>query len=199
MLTFRCHTHPLCLGQTWACPLSAPCLTRLPMSEKYTVVLWTADANRFLSFTAAHLLSEGLSVANRGRIDDETPVAVGVANARRRPIVSRRVSKTGLLFGRDPEVATAERYDYLFTISSGDEVDSLKYRAPAVKPRVIQCDRLLTALESVSPQAMAKSEIVALFESVSRQARPITSPNYEEVDLRIIAEHCQRLVAALSG
>jgi hypothetical protein len=169
------------------------------MSEKYTVVLWTADANRFLSFTAAHLLSEGLAAANQGRIDDEIPVAVGVANARRRPIVSRQVSKSGLLFGRDPRVATAERYDFLFTISSGDEVDSLNFRAPAVKPRVIQCDRLLTALESVSPQSMAKSEIVALFESVSRQARPITSPNYDKINLQIIAEHCQRLVTALSS
>mgnify|MGYP003335702333 len=169
------------------------------MSTPYTLALWTADANRFLSFAAAHLLCEGLSAANQGRIDDEIPIAVGVANARRRPIVSRRVSTTGLLFGRDPKVGTAERYDYLFTISSGDEVDSLNYRAPTAKPRVIQCDRLLMALESVSPQSMSKSEVLALFESVSRQARPITSPNYDTVDLRVIAEQCQRLVTALSS
>ena len=168
-------------------------------SDSYTLALWTADANRFLSFAAAHLLCEGLAAANQGRIDDEIPVAVGVANARRRPIVSRRVSTTGLLFGRDPKVRTAERHDYLFTISSGDEVDSLNFRAPTVKPRVIQCDRLLMALEGVSPQSMSKSEVLALFESVSRQARPITSPNYETVDLRVIAEHCQRLVTALSS
>lgn len=169
------------------------------MSDNYTVVLWLADANRFLSFVVAHLLHEGLAAANRGRIDDEIPVAVGVANARRRPMISRAVSSSGLLFGRDPEVTTGERHDYLLTVASGDEVDALNFRAPTVQPRVIRASDLLAALEAISPGALSKTEVLSLFASLARDARAITNPNTDSIDLSATAELCQRVVAALSG
>ena len=169
------------------------------MSHPYTLVLWTADANRYISFAAAHLLYEGLAAANQGRIDDEIPVAVGVANARRRPIISREASATGLLFGRDPVVSTPERHDYLLTFASGDDVDALRFRAPMTKPRVLHGGALVEALENVSPQKLPKSEVLALFASVSRAARPISVPNVDKVALREVADLCQRLVAALSN
>jgi hypothetical protein len=169
------------------------------MSHRYTLVLWTADANRYVSFAAAHLLYEGLAAANQGRIDDEIPVAIGVANARRRPIFSREASATGLLIGRDPVVSTTERHDYLLTFASGDDVDALRFRAPTTKPRVLHGGTLVEALESVSPQKLSKSEVLALFTSVSRTARPISTPNSDRVALREVADLCQRLVAAMSN
>ena len=168
-------------------------------SDPYTVVLWIADANRFVSFAAAHLLHEGLSAANQGRIDNEIPVAVGVANARRRPIISREASASGLIFGRDPVVSTSERHDYLMTFTSGDQVDALRFRGPTTKPRVVGGQQLLAALDGTSPQSMSKSEILSLFSSVSRTAQPISVPHYDKPELRSIADLCLRLVEVLSN
>jgi len=169
------------------------------MSDPYTIVLWTADANRFVSFTAAHLLHEGLEVANQGRIDDEIPVVVGVANARRLPIISREVSARGLIFGRDPVVATAERHDYLLTLTSNDYVDARRFRVPTTKPRVINAEQLLKALEPVSPQSMSKTDVLSIFASVSQVAQPISTPNNNKVKLNEVADLCLRLVEAFSS
>jgi hypothetical protein len=165
----------------------------------YTIVLWVADANRYISFAAAHLLHEGLSVANQGRIDNEIPVSVGVANARRRPIISREASASGLIFGRDPVVSTPERHDYLMTFTSGDQVDALRFRAPTTKPRVIVGEQLITALDGTSPQSMSKSEILSRFAAVSQIAKPISVPHDDHLELRGVADLCLRLVEALSN
>jgi hypothetical protein len=168
-------------------------------SNPYTIVLWVADANRYISFAAAHLLHEGLSVANQGRIDNEIPVSVGVANARRRPIISREASASGLIFGRDPVVSTPERHDYLMTFTSGNQVDALRFRAPTTTPRVIVGEQLMSALDGTSPQSMSKTEVLSLFNSVSQTAQPISTADYGKPELRIVADLCLRLVEALAS
>ncbi|MGA1312714.1 MAG: hypothetical protein ACO30L_06480, partial [Ilumatobacteraceae bacterium] len=67
------------------------------MSDSYSIVLWCADVARFASMVGSHLLSEGILAANRGRIDDEIPILVGVANARRWPVFSREVAARGVV------------------------------------------------------------------------------------------------------
>jgi hypothetical protein len=169
------------------------------MSQPYTIALWTADADRYVSFAAAHLLHEGLQTANRGRLVDLIPVSIGVANARRRPILSREVSARGLVFSREPYVTTPERYDYLLTFTSGDNVDSLRFRGPSRPARVIHGAVLLDALERVSPNSMSKEEVLGLFSSVARPSRPISQPSETHVELGDIADVCQRLVMALAS
>ncbi|MFZ9869431.1 MAG: hypothetical protein ACO3EV_06755, partial [Ilumatobacteraceae bacterium] len=97
------------------------------MSDPYTIVLWCADVDRFTSMVASHLLSEGISAANSGRIDDEIPVTIGLADWRRWPIFSREVSASGLIRVRAPRVTTP-RHDYLFTVFSGQFVESNRAR-----------------------------------------------------------------------
>jgi hypothetical protein len=168
------------------------------MTYNYTIALWAADADCYVSFAAAHLLHEGLQVANRGRLDDVIPISVGVANARRRPILSREVSARGLIFSREPLVTSPERYDYLLTFTSGDQVDSLRFRGPSPSPQVIDGKVLLEVLEGVSPISMSKHDVLALFSSVARPAVRISRPSETYIELGHIADTCQRLVTALT-
>lgn len=153
------------------------------MSDPYTIVLWCADAARFVSMVGAHLLTEGILAANAGRIDDEVPVAVGVANARRWPVFSRTVAARGVIFARSPQVTTRERHDFLLTFAdvSGRDASGLDAsrldatlldttRAPSANLRVIRAADLVEALEAApAPSTMSKAEALALFSSVARE------------------------------
>ncbi|MFM7082202.1 MAG: hypothetical protein ACKOYI_09650 [Actinomycetota bacterium] len=167
------------------------------MSDPYTIVLWCSDFSRFASMVGAHLLGEGLHAANRGRIDDEIPIVVGVANARRWPIFSREVSSTGLVRYRFPRVGTTERYDYLLTFTSGKHVDATN--APASAHSVIDANHLVQALESLSPSELSRLEVISIFAGASQPA--VTSSQHianDKVQLREIADTCQRLIIALA-
>ena len=153
------------------------------MSNPYTIVLWCADAARFVSMVGAHLLTEGILAANAGRIDDDIPVAVGVANARRWPVFSRTVAARGVIFARSPQVVTRERHDFLLTFAdaSGRDASGLDAsrldatlldttRAPSANLRVIRAADLVEALEAApAPSTMSKAEALALFSSVARE------------------------------
>lgn len=196
------------------------------MSDPYTIVLWCADAARFVSMVGAHLLTEGILAANAGRIDDEVPVAVGVANARRWPVLSRTVAARGVIFARSPQVTTRERHDFLLTFAdvSGRDASGLDAsgldatlldttRAPSANLRVIRAADLVEALEAApAPSTMSKAEALALFSSVARERvvdgareeRSITATQTAtdtdgEADVHEIADCCQRLVRALAG
>jgi len=166
------------------------------MSDTYSIVLWCADAYRFSSMVASHLLSEGILTTNRGRIDDEIPIVVGVANARRWPIFSREVAVRGVIRGRTPRVTTAERHDYLLTVGSGTVVDSAN--APRVDLPVIDAAALVDALEGVSPSALSKREVLGLLNSVAKPASASTTGAGSVMNVRDIADVCQRLVSALA-
>lgn len=166
------------------------------MSDAYSIVLWCADAVRFSSMVASHLLSEGISATNRGRIDDEIPIVVGVANARRWPIFSREVAVRGVIRGRTPRITTAERHDYLLTVGSGLIVDAAN--APRSNLRVIDAAELVLALEGAVPSALSKVDVLGLFNSV---AKPSTSGLVQQSstkNVREIADMCQQLVVALA-
>lgn len=166
------------------------------MSDTYRIVLWCADAVRFSSMVASHLLSEGISAANRGRIDDEIPIVVGVANARRWPVFSREVAVRGVIRGKIPRVVTAERYDYLLTVGSGTAVDD--GNAPRSNLHVIDAAELALALEGAVPSALSKVEVLGLFNSV---AKPSTSGSVQQgstKNVREIADVCQHLVSVLA-
>ena len=186
------------------------------MSHPYTIVLWCADAVRFVSMVGAHLLTEGFLAANAGRIDDEVPVAVGVANARRWPVFSRAVAARGVIFARSPQVTTRERHDYLLTfadstLSESSLLDATPLdttRAPSANLRVIRAVDLVEALEA-APSTMSKSELLALFSSVARErvadggreerAVSVTQSTVKgDMDVHVIADCCQRLVRALA-
>jgi len=169
------------------------------VSDPYTIVLWCADTARFASMVASHLLSEGLQAANHGRIDDDIPVAIGVANARRWPIFSREVSASGIIRSRIPRINTPQRSDYLLTITSGVTVDNAGAPTQARESRVIVIDSLIAALEDVSPTQMSRSEIITVFDAVAHQ--PMRGAHQNGVGARSvhdIAEACQRLVSALA-
>jgi hypothetical protein len=176
------------------------------MSDPYTIVLWCADTVRFASLAAAHLLHEGVLAANMGRVDDEIPVAIGVANARRTPVFSRTVSKLGLIRPLMPQVDTPERVDYYFTLTSGDRVDTNGAPAEARDARVIRARDLVSALEANSARALSKHEALALFASVSREPHHASCERHEmhdaatgeQVDVHDIADCCQRVVVALA-
>ena len=188
------------------------------MSHPYTIVLWCADAVRFVSMVGAHLLTEGFLAANAGRIDDEVPVAVGVANARRWPVFSRAVAARGVIFARSPQVTTRERHDYLLTfadstLSESSLLDATPLdttRAPSANLRVIRAADLVEALEAApAPSTMSKSELLALFSSVARERvadggreeRAVSvnqSTAKGDMDVHVIADCCQRLVRALA-
>ncbi len=166
------------------------------MSDTYSIVLWCADSFRFSSMVASHLLSEGILAINRGRIDDEIPVVVGVANARRWPIFSREVAVRGVIRGRTPRVTTAERHDYLLTVGSGMVVDSAN--APRGDLRVIDAAALVDALEDVAASELSKDEVLTLFNSVAKPASASTRDTGSVMNVRDIADVCQRLVSALA-
>lgn len=148
---------------------------------------------------ASHLLSEGLQAANHGRIDDDIPVAIGVANARRWPIFSREVSTRGLICSRTPRVVTTQRYDYLLTISSGQDVDSAGAPPQIRGSRVIPISELVTALEFVSPSQLSREQIITLFDEVARVPKPGRPHTGVDADnAHNIADLCQRLVSALA-
>lgn len=165
------------------------------MSDTYRIVLWCADAVRFSSMVASHLLSEGISAANRGRIDDEIPIVVGVANARRWPVFSREVAVRGVIRGKIPRVVTAERYDYLLTVGSGTAVDDGNAPRPGLS--VIDAATLARALDDVSPNEMSKDEVLALFDSVAKPSSAGTSQS-AAANVREIADVCQHLVSVLA-
>jgi hypothetical protein len=168
------------------------------MSDPYLIVLWCADTARLASFAGAHLLHEGLSAINSGRIGGDIPVVVGVANTRRWPIFSREVAARGFLRARQPRVNVRERYDFFLSFTSGAEVDAAAPMRYLVKSGVIAADELLAVLETTSPSAMSKSEVIDVFMSA---ARPITMAreqhNYH-TDLAHVADTCQRLITALA-
>lgn len=176
------------------------------MSDPYTIVLWCADTVRFASLVAAHLLHEGVMAANMGRVDDEIPVAIGVANARRTPVFSRTVSKLGLIRPLSPRVDTVERVDYYLTLTSGDHVDANGAPAEVRGARVIRAHDLVSALEANSARLLPKPEALELFASVSREPLHPSSEHREsreaagseKVDVHEIAECCQRVVMALA-
>ena len=188
------------------------------MSAPYTIVLWCADAARFVSMVGAHLLTEAILAVNAGRIDDEVPVAVGVANARRWPVFSRAVAARGVIFARSPQVTTRERHDYLLTfadstLSESSLLDATPLdttRAPSANLRVIRAADLVEALEAApAPSTMSKSELLALFSSVARErvadggreerAVCVTQSTVKgDMDVHVIADCCQRLVRALA-
>ena len=183
------------------------------MTNQYTIVLWCADAVRFASFAAAHLLHEGVHAANLGRIDDEIPVAIGVANGRRTPVFSRVITGLGLICARCPKVATSERFDYLLTVTSDDEVDAGGAPLEARGAPVIRAHELVIALEATSARGLTKQEVLELFASVSREPVHLTATDdparrasvehrraaaKDKVDLHELADCCQRVVAALA-
>lgn len=174
------------------------------MSDSYTIVLWCADKLRFTSFAAAHLLSEGLLVANQGRIDD-IPVRVGVANAQRWPIFSREVSTRGVLRSFRPRVDTFERRAFMLTFGSGG-VDGRGSRLGDDTP-VLRAANLVRAIEDVSLDAEPKPDVIALFSSVAQLGTGVEAgeagdhaprPTRSGVDLRSLADTCQRIVTALN-
>lgn len=164
------------------------------VSHPYTIVLWCADTTRFASMVAAHLLHEGITTANRGRIDDEIPIVVGVANATRWPVFSRQVAASGVLYHRLPRVKTAERYDYLLTFLSGVHVDAK--RAPSTFP-VADGLQLANAFETVAPSTLRKDEVLQVLDQTSRPS--VTSMRQRaKVDVDYIANTCQQLISALA-
>ena len=168
------------------------------MSDPYTIVLWGADVDRFTSMVAVHLLSEGISAANSGRIDDEIPVTVGLADWRRWPIFSREVSASGLIRVRAPRVTTP-RHDYLFTVFSGQFVESNRARDVPRSSRVVAIHTLVEALESVSPSRMSREEIVRLFDDAAHEPTAGTgSKRAAPQPVHEIADVCQRFVVALT-
>lgn len=168
------------------------------MSDPYTIVLWGADVDRFTSMVAVHLLSEGISAANSGRIDDEIPVTIGLADWRRWPIFSREVSASGLIRVRAPRVTTP-RHDYLFTVFSGQFVESNRARDVPRSSRVVAIHALVEALESVSPSRMSREEIVRLFDDAAHEPTAGTgSKRAAPQPVHEIADVCQRFVVALS-
>ena len=166
------------------------------MSDTYSIVLWCADTSRFASVVGWHLLREGLSTANRGRIDDEIPLIVGVANACRWPVYSREVTSRGLICTRTTRVTTEERYDFLITFASKNDVDSAN--APRGDLRVIDAAALVDALEGVSPSALSRREVLELLNSVAKPASASTTGAGSVMNVRDIADMCQRLVSALT-
>jgi len=147
---------------------------------------------------ASHLLSEGLIVANSGRIDNDIPVAIGVANGRRWPIVSREVSARGIIRSRSPRIITTERHDYLLTIGSGQHVDNDGAPPHVRESRVIPIEALVAALESVSPSQMSRGEVLGLFDRVAQVSIGGTAPrNVGKEGLQEVADTCQRLVSSL--
>jgi hypothetical protein len=168
------------------------------VSDPYTIVLWGADVDRFTSMVAVHLLSEGISAANSGRIDDEIPVTIGLADWRRWPIFSREVSASGLIRVRAPRVTTP-RHDYLFTVFSGQFVESNRARDVPRSSRVVAIHTLVEALESVSPSRMSREEIVRLFDDAAHE--PIAGTGSKRAapqPVHEIADVCQRFVIALT-
>jgi len=169
------------------------------VSDPYTIVLWCADTARFASMVASHLLSEGLLVANHGRIDDDIPVTIGVANARRWPIFSREVSAKGIIRSRTPRVSTPQRHDYLLTITSGQDVDSAGAPPQIRGSRVIPISELVTALEFVSLSQLSREQIITLFDEVARAPKPGRPHTGVDADnAHNIADLCQRLISALA-
>lgn len=171
------------------------------MTDPYTIVLWCADRSRFLSMVGSHLLSEGLAVANRGRIENRVPVAIGVANSRRWPIFSREVSASGIIRSRTPRVATPQRHDYLLTFASGRHVDNGGAPPQARDSRVIPIHDLLSTVETISPRPtqLRRDEVVGLFDRASYDAVPADSNHGSgESTVHDVAELCQRLVSALA-
>jgi hypothetical protein len=147
---------------------------------------------------AVHLLSEGISAANSGRIDDEIPVTIGLADWRRWPIFSREVSASGLIRVRAPRVTTP-RHDYLFTVFSGQFVESNRARDVPRSSRVVAIHTLVEALESVSPSRMSREEIVRLFDDAAHEPTAGTgSKRAAPQPVQEIADVCQRFVVALT-
>jgi hypothetical protein len=169
------------------------------MSDPYLIVLWCADTSRLASFAGAHLLDEGLQTVNHGRIAGDVPVAVGVANLRRWPIISREVAAAGLLRSRRPSVRVAERHDFLLTFTSGSLVDATAPVHAIAQSRVIAADELLGVVQSTSPNSMTKTEVLNLFASAARPAIMSGERRKSDTDLGRVADTCQRLITALAS
>lgn len=166
-------------------------------SVDHVIVLWLADTSRFVSMVASHLLSEGLQVANRGRIDDAIPIVVGVANANRWPIYSREVTARGLIRAQVPRVACAERHDYLLTVASGSEVDAA--HAPRPNLPVIHLSSLSNTLSNHSVSAVSTKELLGIFSKLAVPAIKSNQPLDAEVSVREIADLCLEVITALSS
>ena len=161
------------------------------------VVFWLADTSRFHSMVTYHLMKEALLTVNRGRIDDPIPISVGVANARRWPIFSREVAARGIISARTPKFISVERYDYLLTVISNDEVDAAN--APRRNLPVIALPDLAFSLESASSHQTSRNEFLRLLEKLARPpvARPRRNDNTVECNFHEIADLCLGVVNAL--
>jgi len=167
------------------------------MPSTYTIALWCADTSHLSSLAGAHLLRAGFSTANRGRVGNEIPVAVGVASSRRLPIWSREVSARGLLQPRRPKVATRERFDYLLTFGSGVHVEAGGLAPEAANARVIAAHELVQHLDKLSPNSMPKGDIITVFNRVAKPPRHV-AVRCGDSDVSTVAELCQRLVIVLN-
>ena len=169
------------------------------MSNSYTIVLWCADTNRYVSMVAAHLMHHALSAANDGRADMPIPVSVGVANSSRFPIFAPRVSSTALVVARRPRVRTPERYDYLLTYLSERNVDASGGGRYVRQAPVLMFDTLLEVVECARPNELSKHVVLELFASAAVPASHDRSRPVRNFDLDDIAEVSQRRVLALNG
>jgi len=93
-------------------------------------------------------------------------------------------------------VTTEERYDFLITFASKNEVDSAN--APRGDLRVIVAAALVDALEDVAASELSKDEVLTLFNSVAKPASASTRDTGSVMNVRDIADVCQRLVSALA-
>lgn len=168
------------------------------MSDAFTIVLWCADVARMASMAAAHLLTEGVRAADSGRIDNSLPITVGVANQRKWPVFSRKVSTTGVILPPTPQVSTPERHDFLLTVTSGLHVDAAGAPEPVRQAPVIDANRLVVALESLTPREREARELLKVFHSVAQPAKATPPEREGKVDLHKVADCCQRLVSALA-
>jgi hypothetical protein len=169
------------------------------VSDSFTIVLWCADVARLASMAMSHLLAEGIHAVDHGRIDNPLPITVGVANSRRWPMFSREVSAKGIIRHRQPRVATAERHDFLLTVTSSQHVDAAGAPERVRQAPVIDANELLAALESLTPSGRDARELLKVFDSVAQPAKTTPSQREEKVDLHQIADCCQRLVSALAN
>ena len=166
------------------------------MSDLFTIALWCADTTRFASMVASHLLTEGIHAANSGRIENRLPVVVGVANARRWPVLARTVAARGVIRARTPHITTMRQHHYLLTVVSGASVDSGGVPQAAAAARVIEAHKLVMALEATTPSELSGEQLVDVFASVAQQ--PLNVRVSKEVDVMQVADSCQRLVSALA-
>jgi hypothetical protein len=165
----------------------------------YGIVLWCADRVRLVSFAAAHLLTVNLQTVNNGRIAGDMPLAAGVANSRRWPMISREVTAGRILRSQRPRVGRVERHDFLLTFTSGLHVDATVSTRALTESRVIRADHLVELFEKTLTNQMTKTDLLDCFVSIARPAVVSGAERNSDSDLYEIADTCNRLVTALAA